>query len=242
MKPRTQSEMRLLVSLALAVALVMGARAAIARDLPPIKTVGVIADVGNKISWKHIGFMVFSNEQSELEFADWQVDAALTAELEAALKGRYELGAVTFTQGTIKPDVEKFFWHLPTPKENVRDHARPADGQPLDAYLVAWPWRSEIYGTNQAVSGLGIVTRGGVAFLHAAIALTLVDGRTFEDIDSCYLRTPDVDLNHMLLRRDLNAESYEAMTVEQKQAFEQGLKDFVREGLAYCLKDLKLTP
>jgi hypothetical protein len=32
------------------------------------------------------------------------------------------------------------------------------------------------------------------------------------------------------------------MTSDQKHAFEQGLKDFVHEGLSACLKDLKLVP
>ena len=216
--------------------------ASLARDLPPIKTVGIIADAGNKISWKHIGFMAFSNEQNYLEFSGWQVDETLKAELESALKASYSLRPVTFTKGTIRPDIEKFSWHLPSPKENVREHATLSDGQPLDAYLVVSPWKSEIFGTNQAVSGLGIVTKGNGTYLHAALELSLVDGHTFEDIDSCRLETPDVDINHMLTREDLDAESYDAMTSEQKQAFEKGLKDFVHDGLAYCLKEMKLVP
>ena len=39
---------------------------------------------------------------------------------------------------------------------------------------------------------------------------------------------------------DLYAESCDPMTPEQKQKLEQGLKAMVSEGLAYCLRDLKL--
>lgn len=219
--------------------LAMGA--AEGRERPVIRSIGVISDVGNKITWKHIGFTVFTNEEAQLEFPGWQVDADVTGMLEAALKSRYELHRVTFAPGSIAPNNDDYFWTLPSPDENLRTHAPPADG-PIDAYLVVWPRKSDLYPVNQYVSGLGIITMGGTARLFAMIAVTLVDARTFKEIDFCWPETRDSDTWRTRERKDLNAESFEAMTPEQKQAFEQGLRDFVHEGLANCLNDLKLLP
>lgn len=216
---------------------------ALARDLPPIKTVGVASDVGDKIALTHIGFMVFSNKRSEAEFPDWQLDAFIAGEIEAALKQRYELRAVTFAKGSIAPDLSPQLFGHPSPDENLRDHATPEGGTPVDAYVAVWPRSAQVFSTNQYVTGVGLLTRGGRASIYAALAVTLVDGRTFEEIDFCWPRIKDGDIDNMRAREDLeDVESFDAMTPEQKQGLQQGLKDLVRDGLSYCLRDLKLTP
>ena len=218
-----------------------------ARDLPPIKTVGIVSDVGDKIRLQHIGFMVFSNKLTVGEFPDWQMDAHIKSAIESALKDRYEFRAVDFPKGGIAPDLGGFQFSGPSPEKNMREHAKPADGQPVDAYVVVWPHRREVYPTNQQVEGLGLLTQGERARLYMALAVTLIDGRTFEEIDACGARIRDVsmwspDASYMNDAPDLYAESFEAMTPEQKQALEQGLKSMVSEGIAYCMRDLKLAP
>lgn len=93
----------------------------------------------------------------------------------------------------------------------------------------------------QSLSPACVCKSAAAARGYASLGVTLVDGRTFEEIDDCWLSAPGDDIDRMRERADLKAESFEAMTPEQKQAFEQGLKDFVHDGLAYCLNDLKLT-
>ena len=90
---------------------------------------------------------------------------------------------------------------------------------------------------------MGLLTRGGRASIYAALAVTLVDGRTFKEIDFCFPRIKDGDIDNMRAREDLeDVESFDALTPEQKRGLQQGLKDLVRDSLAYCLRDLKLTP
>lgn len=221
--------------------------AASARDLPPIKTVGIVSDVGDKIRLQHIGFMVFSNKLTVGEFPDWQMDAYIQNAIEAGLKDRYEFRAVDFPKGAIAPELGGLQFSGPSPKKNMRQHAKPADGEPIDAYLVVWPHRRDVYPTNQQVEGLGLLTQGDKARLYIALIVTLLDGRTFEEIDTCGARVRDVsmwspDASYMNEAPDLNVESFEAMTPEQKQALEQGLKSMVSDGLAYCMRDLKLAP
>ena len=80
----------------LALAVALGGQAW-ARDLPPIKTVGVVSDVGDKIALTHIGFMVFSNKRSEAEFPDRQLDAFITGEIEAAPSQRGQAQSINDT-------------------------------------------------------------------------------------------------------------------------------------------------
>lgn len=230
---------------AVALVLVAGmAGGAIARERPPIKSIGIVSDIGDKVRLQHIGFMVFGNSLVEKDMPEWQIDAFMTGELEAALKGRYELRAVTFAKGSIAPDLAPKLFSGPSPDKNLQANAKPADGQPIDAYVVLWPHRGEVYPTNQYVTGLGLLTQGGRASIYAKVAITLVDGRTFEEIDSCLLRVSDdsTDINRMRKRDDLNVESFEAMTPEQMQGFEQGVKALLRDGLNFCLGDTKLVP
>lgn len=222
--------------------------AAFARDLPPIKTVGIVSDLGDKIRLQHIGFMVFSNKLTEGEFPDWRMDAHIAGVLEAGLKERFELRAVDFPKGKIAPDLEDIsLFEGSSPEDNMRANAKPANGEPPDAYLVVWPSRRQVYPTNQFVEGLGLLTQASRARTYMAIAVTLLDGRTFEEIDTCAARVRPVsfgepDGSYMNVTPELFAESFEAMTPEQKKALEEGLKKMLDDGLAYCLRDLKLVP
>jgi len=222
------------------------AGAATAKDLPPIKTVGVVSDVGDKIRFQHIGFMAFSNSRTDIDVSDWKIDAYISNIVETTLKERYTLGAVNFPRGGIAPDLSPSLFHNPSPEKNMRANATPAHGQPLDAYVVVWPLAHEVYPTNQRVDGLGILTQGGRTRLFSAIAVSLLDGRTFETIDNCWARANpkeffgDPDGTYMTEVKDLDVGSYDAMTPEQKQKMQQELMRMLNDGLAYCMRDLKL--
>ncbi len=231
------------IAFVLAVALFTGSPTA--EDLPPIKTVGIVSDVGDKMHFQHIGFMVFSNAHAAIDVPDWKTDAYIAGLIEGALKERYTLSAVDFPRGGIAPDLEPSLFSNPSPEDTMRANAKPANGQPIDAYVVVWPRRAQVYPTNQQVEGIGILTQGERARLFSALGVTLIDGRTFKEIDDCWARVRprsfgDPDGTYMNEANDLYAENYDAMTAEQKQKLEQGLKAMINDGIAYCLRDLKL--
>jgi hypothetical protein len=233
-------------SLAIAFVATLIGNSAPAKDLPPIKTVGIVSDVGDKMHFQHIGFMVFSNAHTAIDVPDWKTDAYITGLIEAALKDRYTLSVVDFSRGAIAPDLEPSLFSSPSPEDNVRANAKPANGQPIDAYVVVWPRRNEVYPTNQQVEGIGILTQGERARLFSALVVTLIDGHTFKEIDDCWARVRptsfgEPDGSYMNQANDLYAESYDAMTADQKQKLEQGLKAMISDGIAYCLRDLKLA-
>lgn len=211
---------------------------------PPIKTIGLISIVDDKIHVERLGFFVFQRDDNLTDVSAWKLNEMVLAQLEAALKDRYQLRPVTYDRAKMKPDLGVFF-SLPSPKENVRDHAKPADGQPLDAYLVVWPRRLPEVFTGKEMEGLGIFRQSGEG-IYAALGMTLVDGRTFKEIDYCYLEglMPGSRRSTSPFRvtKGVWAETYEKMTPEQKELLEVGLKDLISDGLTYCLADLKLVP
>jgi hypothetical protein len=232
----------LALSAALAVAL------ASAKDLPPIKTVGIVSDVGDKVHFQRIGFMAFTNSRAAIDVPDWKIDAFIAAEVEAALKSRYTLSEVDFPRGAIAPDVEEVrLFSTPSPEDNMRANAKPKNGQPIDAYIVVWPVANEVYPTNQRVTGAGILVQGERARVFTAFAVSLLDGSSFKKIDDCWARVRpheffgDPDGSYMIEANDLYAESFDAMTPEQKQKLEQGIKTMLHDGIAYCMHDLKLV-
>jgi hypothetical protein len=232
------------VAIAISATFVVGAVSA--RDLPPITNVGVVSDVGDKIYLQHIGFMVFSNKRTPIDVPDWGMDAHITGAIEAALKERYTLRAVDFPRGKIAPELGGLaLFDGPSPDKNMRENAKPANGETIDAYVVVWPFRREVYPTNQQVEGIGLLTQGERARLYTSLMVTLLEGHTFKEIDTCAVKIRPTsfgspDGSYMNEANDLFAESYEAMTPEQKQKLEQGLKAMVSDGVAYCLRDLKL--
>jgi hypothetical protein len=234
---------------ALGVAIVASivASAVAARDLPPIKTVGVVSDVGDKIRLQHIGFMVFSNKLTPVDVPEWGMDAHITGVIESALRERFAIAAVDFPRGEIAPDLGGFaLFGGPSPKDNMRAKAKPAGAEPIDAYIVVWPNRRNVYPTNQQVEGIGLLTQGKRARLYISLIVTLLDGQTFKEIDVCAAKVRptsfgDPGASYMTDANDLYAESFDELTAEQKQKLEQGLKAMLTDGTNFCLRDLKLV-
>jgi hypothetical protein len=227
--------------------------AALARERPPIKSVGIVSDWGDRVHLVHSGFSDFSDSEQEGNVPQWGMDDFLAADLEAALKQGYDLQPVSFARRTIAPDPEDNFWHLPSPKENLRKNAKPANGEAIDAYVVIWPLKRPWLQMDVALPGIGLFTHSGSmvpwkngAWIYASGVVTVVDGHTFEDIDKCLLGvpTPTFATNEGFMRPadDLNVEGLEKMTQAQMQKFEADIKNLLHDEIAHCLQELKLAP
>ena len=220
---------------------------AVAADRPPIKSVGIVSDVGDKVALQHIGFMVFSNSRTVQDVPDWAIDAHIAATLGDGLKGRYELRPVDFPRGEIAPELGRFL-DDPDPEDNMRAKSKPKDGQPIDAYIVVWPRRSELYPTNQVVEGIGLLTQGSTARFYISLRVSLLDGTSFKEIDTCFARVRDISfwnpdkhfMNDAPEGYD-DIETLDAMTPDQKQTMQTALKQMLTEGMTFCLRDLKLV-
>lgn len=220
---------------------------------PPIRTIGIVADWSDYVYYIHRGG-AFSNREQRGSIPQWQMDKYLAGEFEAALKPHYELRPVAFAKGSIAPDPEKILmWSLPSPKESLRAHAKPANGEPVDAYIVIWPFIWEWTAMDTHVVGPGLLTSSGSMFLgrngawvYATGVISVVDGRTFEDIDECPLDSDSTAFatTKGFTRRadDLNVRGLEELTPEQGQKMEAAIKALMRDEIAYCLRKLRLLP
>jgi hypothetical protein len=229
-----------------------GGTATAADKRPPIRTIGIVADWSDYVYYIHTGFA--SKREQRGSIPQWQLDKYLAGELEAALKQQYELRPVAFARGSIAPDPEKMLmWSLPSPKESLRAHAKPENGEPVDAYVVIWPFIWEWTAMDTHVVGPGLLTSSGSMFpgrngawVYATGVISVVDGRTFEDIDECPLDSDATAFatTQGFTRRadDLNVEGLEKLTPEQMQRMESAIKALMRDEIAYCLRKLKLLP
>lgn len=216
---------------------------------PPIKTIGIVSDLGDKVAVQHIGFMAFSNSRVVQDVPDWAIDAHVTSALSDALKASYDLKAVNFPRGGIAPELGRM-WHSPSPDDNMRSNSKPADGQPIDAYVVAWPFRLEVYPTNQTIEGIGLLTQGPTSRLYISVMVSLVDGHTYKAIDQCVARVKERSFwnpdEHFMTKiegyDDMTSFDFDAMTPEQQQTVQAGLKQMLTLGMANCASDLKLVP
>ncbi len=236
---------------ALLVALAAGAATA-ADERPPIRTIGIVADWSDYVYYIHTGFA--SKREQRSSIPQWQMDKYLAGEFETALKQKYELRPVTFAKGSIAPNPEEMLmWSLPSPKESLRKHAKPANGEPVDAYVVIWPFIWEWTAMDTHVVGPGLLTSSGSMFpgrngawVYATGVISVVDGRTFEDVDECPLDSDSAAFatTKGFARRadDLNVDGLEKLTPEQGQKMEAAIKALMRDEIAYCLRKLKLLP
>jgi hypothetical protein len=237
---------------ALLVASAIGAGKA-ADKRPLIRTIGIVADWSDYVYYIHRGF-AFSNREQRGSIPEWEMDRFLSGELEVALKQHYELRPIAFAKGSIAPDPEKMlFWSLPSPKDSLRAQAKPANGEAVDAFIVIWPFIWEWVEMDAYLVGPGLFTRSGSMFpgkngawVYATGVISLVDGRTFEDIDECPLdgEAPALATTRGFTRRadDLkDVGGLEELTPEQMQKLETGIKALMREEITHCLRELRLV-
>lgn len=104
----------------------------VAADRPAIKSIGIVSDVGDKVSINHVGIMVFTNSVVVQDVPDWAIDAHITGTLGDALQGRYAIKAVDYPRGQIAPSIGAFL-NDPKPDDNMRTKVKPKDGAPVDA-------------------------------------------------------------------------------------------------------------
>lgn len=218
---------------------------AFAGDKPAIKTIAVISDLGDQFTVKHMGFMVFSNSDGQIDVSDWKTDDYVNSLVAKALTPAFELKAVSFEKGSIGSDKKGNFFTRKDTGELVRDNAKPTSGQPVDAYVVVAPFGHEVGLTNQIVQGLGFLTWGSSADIYSAIGFYVIDGKTFDRIDFCHPEAPDDEQGRdsdMWKHPEFAIEKTNDVSPEMMPKLEAATKHALEQGIAFCLRDMKLIP
>jgi hypothetical protein len=148
---------------------------------------GVISALGDRFAVQKFGLTVFENEENEVSI-DWGLDDLVLARVRAATGADPAVRRIAYPKAAFEPFYHPTSRFLPDPREGL-----PAIVQSItpnancERYLVVTRFKGKISGTNLMIDGVGTYNQGlGSLLRHshlfANIAITVLDGRTYEKI------------------------------------------------------------
>jgi hypothetical protein len=149
--------------------------------------IGVISVIGERYSVQKFGLTVFENEASEVPI-DWGLDDLVFARVRAAMGNDPAVRRITYPKGVFEPFYNPKTILIRDPGERlpviVRSFTANAN---CERYLVATTFKAELPNTHMMLNGIGTYNQGigGLlrhSHLFANVAITLIDGRSYEEI------------------------------------------------------------
>lgn len=144
----------------------------------------MISHLGDHIVLKRIGFTVFGNEEKDTPMP-LGLDDLVVARVRAAAGPRFAVRRVSFGKDAFQaydhPEIKLFG----SSEDNLKTVVQKiAQGSGCERYVVVVRFtRGAIAGTNQAITGIGIVNFGALGldrtWAHAITGIRVYDGRTF---------------------------------------------------------------
>lgn len=231
-----------------------GISAAREADLARIRTIGIVAAMGDELELANVGTTAFGNSRGTVDVAAWKLDDDVAARISALLKGRYETIALRdFDKTRFRPKGPGFFGAQIDEEDETKLVAARAGAAAagIDAYLLVYPLFNvnPMSYNNQWLTGPGLYRESSFGRAREAIyalgVMTIVDARTFDEIGTKWLSLKSGDRetgNDLPFRRveGVVAESYDAMTPEQKRQAETIMKEVLRDAVEHTLRRLKL--
>ncbi|WP_234682428.1 hypothetical protein [Bradyrhizobium monzae] len=148
---------------------------------------GVISVIGDHYSVQKFGLTIFENEASEIPI-DWGLDDLVFARVRAATNNDPAVRRIAYPKGVFEPFYNPKTFLIRDPGERlpviVRSFTANAN---CERYLVATTFKAELPNTHMELKGIGTYNQGigGIlrhSHLFANVAITLVDGRSYEEI------------------------------------------------------------
>lgn len=148
---------------------------------------GVISVIGERYSVQKFGLTIFENEASEVPI-DWGLDDLVFARVRAATGNDPAVRRIAYPKGVFEPFYNPKTILIRDPGERlpviVRSFTANAN---CDRYLVATTFKAELPNTHMTLNGIGTYNQGlGSLLRHshlfANVAITLIDGRSYEEI------------------------------------------------------------
>lgn len=142
---------------------------------------GVISAIGDRYSVQKIGFMVFQNQENEVPI-DWGLDELVFARVRAATGADPTVRMISYPKGAFEPFYHPKSLFIRDPGERLPEIVRSITPKAnCERYLVATTYKAELPGTHVVLNGIGTYYQG-LPHLFANISITLIDGRTYEQI------------------------------------------------------------
>jgi hypothetical protein len=148
---------------------------------------GVISVIGEHYSVQKFGLTIFENEASEVPI-DWGLDDLVFARVRAATNNDPTVRRIAYPKGVFEPFYNPKTILIRDPGERlpviVRSFTANAN---CERYLVATTFKAELPNTHMTLNGIGTYNQGLGALLRhshlfANVAITLIDGRSYEEI------------------------------------------------------------
>ncbi|GLR91212.1 hypothetical protein [Bradyrhizobium iriomotense] len=163
------------------------AKPPIAADSGPCR-LGVISVIGERYSVQKFGVTVFENEASEVPI-DWGLDDLVFARVRAATGNDPTVRRIAYPKGAFEPFYNPKTILIRDPGERLPVIVRSITANAnCDRYLVATTFKGELAGTRMMLNGIGTYNQGlgnliRHSHLFANISITLIDGRSYEQIN-----------------------------------------------------------
>ncbi|WP_125461525.1 MULTISPECIES: hypothetical protein [Rhodomicrobium] len=175
-----------------------------------VKTIGLISVLGDTFTVKRVGIMVFGNEEHKIPIGAWKINDQVAALVTKTLKKTFKVKPIRLPDGAYEKFESGSFIFTSRTDELGKFIAGHAGSQPCDYYLVVGPAGDRVGGTNQSVSGLGVLRREMLSedleFVHAYVSLQVYDSKfqpvrgehnlniTFNPFEPDLLRGPNVEM------------------------------------------------
>jgi hypothetical protein len=145
---------------------------------------GVIPAIGDQFVIQKIGLTMFGNEETEIPILAWGLDDLVVARVRAAAPGLM-VRKLSYPKATFDP-----YYHPPSrlfgdPRNDLANIVRQiAANSRCERYVAVTRFDGQFAGTNQMLSGIGVVNHGAGALSHTAlfanVNATMFDGQTFD--------------------------------------------------------------
>ena len=183
---------RIILGLACAIACAaLGAAAAFetrASRLQAIKTVGIVAAIGEEMSLTQAGLTAIGNTGQSLSISAWGLDEIIVQQATNLLSGRFRVQPVTYRRAAFAAVRDSAvapvnLLRSDPFKELVRSDVAP---QGLDAYIVITRAKSKL-GNGRNVEGVGLAEYrtllADYGLIHALYEVRVIDGKSFDVIE-----------------------------------------------------------
>jgi hypothetical protein len=158
--------------------------------LQAVKTVGIIAAVGDEFSFASAGLTGLDKTSQSFPIASWGIDELIVQQATAAMKGRFQVQPVSYKRAAFaRPEKDSAvtpinFIRGDPFKKLVQAEVSP---QGLDAYVVITRARANFGDGGRKIEGLGFVRYDTLLassnHLHALYEIRVIDGKTFDVIE-----------------------------------------------------------
>jgi hypothetical protein len=157
--------------------------------LQAVKTVGIIAAVGDEMSFAKAGLSGLDNRSQSFPIGSWGLDDLIVQQATAALSGRFQVQPVSYQRAAFaaikdSPVAPVNLIRSDPFKKLVQTEVSP---QGLDAYIVITKTKSNFGGGGRKVEGIGFITYGTLLAsynqIHALYEIRVFDGKTFDVIE-----------------------------------------------------------